>query len=123
MFNKGSGVVELSPQDFNKKLQINKEKLQGVNMGMVAVVADWCFHCKNLKPCYAKAARKLGKSFNMFYIDAVKHPDLAVNLVDEGFPTIRFINSSGTPKKIYNGERSYEGLISAVCTEALVCFD
>jgi hypothetical protein len=39
----------------------------------------------------------------------------------EGFPTIFFFDRNGDLSKKYSGDRSEGGILSAICSESLVC--
>jgi protein disulfide-isomerase A6 len=94
---KKSNVVNLLDTDFD-------QRIKGKN-ALVAFTANWCGHCKNLKPAYEELA------------DVYVNDDLIIALVDstgEGtaelverfqvsaFPTILFFPASGEDPERYN---------------------
>ena len=115
---KGTMVKELTPSDYQNGA-FQKAKGQ---KGLVAIVADWCGHCKALKPIYAKVANAHGKAFPLYYVDAVKYQDFTSNQLNvSGFPTIKVLDTNGKPYKDYSGERSFNAIMAFICKEGRVC--
>lgn len=53
MYNSGSGVVDLTPTNFDHKV-VNSDEVW-----IVEFYAPWCGHCQALVPEYQKAANAL----------------------------------------------------------------
>lgn len=82
------------------------------NGSLVAITAQWCSHCKNMKKEFEKVP-ELYASMNgdprarFFWVET--HPNFKDDELDvEGFPTVRFY--MGGKGKDYNGPRSADGL-------------
>jgi len=108
MFYKNSPVKMLEAKSFKKAMRENQTSI-------VAFVAPWCGHCKNLVPEYEKAA----KSFNglvQFYAvdcDAEENKLLCGQQGVQGFPTVKlFPRGSRAPVIEYQGERTSKALFS-----------
>lgn len=75
------------------------------NGSIIALTADWCGHCKALKPVFEQVPAelaKLGLRVPVVWVETAKNfseKDLDV----EGFPTIRYYRSG--KGKEYDGER------------------
>lgn len=123
LFKKNSSVIELTPVNFDPKTQkINHYLLDNGTKGMLMCAAHWCKFCKLASPEYEKAANALGSSFPLFYIDCEKYGEFASKVLGvNGYPTIKYINKSGKPYKMYDGERSYQGFLMGVCEESTIC--
>lgn len=94
-----SKVVELTDADFDSKVNGGKEAW------LVAFIAPWCGHCKNLAPHWESAASELdGKPVKIGRVDATAQQSLAQNYGVQGFPTIKFFKD-GTEQD-YNGGRT-----------------
>lgn len=100
----GSGndevVVELTDSNF-KKLVLDSE-----DVWLVAMVAPWCGHCKNLKPEWAKAAKELKGKVKLGQVDATVHTSIASEYQVRGYPTIKFFPGG---KKDSSSVQDYEG--------------
>ena len=123
LFARSSNVIELTPADFNKR---TKHLIPPVDMlgkkGMIVFSASWCGHCKRAAPEIARAAKILGKSFIVYNLDCDKYKDFAAQALNiTGYPTIVFINSNGSPSKLYKGERSTQAFLEEVCKVSMVC--
>jgi thiol-disulfide isomerase/thioredoxin len=123
LFRKNSSVIELTPSNFDSKTQkISHYLLANGTKGMVMFGAHWCGHCKRASPEYEKAANALGSSFPLFYLDCEKYGEFASKTLGiNGYPTIKYINKTGKPYKLYDGERSYQGFLMGVCAESAIC--
>jgi len=84
---------------------------------LVLFYADWCGHCKKLKPTWSECSKKASKDgLNMVQINVGegtdKDKELAEKYQIDGYPTIMlFKNGKATP---YNGPRTEEGFLSAL---------
>lgn len=84
------------------------------DMFLVAFVADYCGHCKNLKPEYLAAAKKLyGTGIRFAQIEAPQNQQLSSRFGIRGFPTIKVFGpgpKSDAKAMEYQGERSAEAI-------------
>ncbi|KAK8865691.1 protein disulfide-isomerase domain [Kwoniella newhampshirensis] len=81
---------------------------------MVAFVAPWCGHCKNLGPEYTSAAQSLSPLIPFYAVDCddAKNKALCAEYQIQGFPTIKAFPRAGKgAAKDYNGERKRGALI------------
>lgn len=58
---------------------------------LLDLYAEWCGHCVQLKPTWAKLATKLKGKVNVATIDAAKNPQFNQLFKVTGYPTIVFI--------------------------------
>ena len=75
---------------------------------MVAFVAPWCGHCKNLGPEYIAAAQSLAPLIPFYAVDCdtAENKPLCVEYGVKGFPTIKAFPRAGRgAARDYNGER------------------
>lgn len=104
----GSGgdgdVIELTDSDFKKQV------LDSDDVWLVAFVAPWCGHCKNLKPEWAKAASELKGKVKLGQVDSTVHSSTAQQYGVQGYPTIKFFPGG---KKTSSSAQDYEGGRSA----------
>ena len=80
-------------------------------------MADWCGHCKNMKPVWEEFAKKVDASKVELKVvkdgEAGAKEAIAAAGVD-GFPTIHFQKAGETKPIVYNGARTVEGLMEFV---------
>ena len=62
-YTKKSGVVELTVDDFDQKINSNS------GISVVEFYAPWCGHCQQLKPEYIKAAKELAGVIPVYAVD------------------------------------------------------
>jgi len=99
-----SKVVELTDGNFEKKVIASKEPW------LVAFVAPWCGHCKNLTPNWESAAREMdGKPVHIGRVDATANKGLGQKYKVEGFPTIKLFKG-GSPED-YTGGRTSSDIV------------
>lgn len=99
-----SEVVTLTDSNFDGKV------LKSKDTWLVAFIAPWCGHCKNLHPEWERAAREMkGKPIHIARVDATAQQALGQRFKVEGFPTIK-VFKNGTPED-YNGGRSASDII------------
>ena len=98
-----------------------KEVIDNDKDVMLVFYAPWCGHCKQLLPKYEEAAKKL-KAKNpkivLAKMDATENEVESVTIT--GFPTIKFYpgNKKGSKPIDFNGERTTEGIIKFIQTNA-----
>ncbi len=84
---------------------------------MVLFYADWCGHCKKIKPDWEECSKKVNKEEKrMIKVDVGGKTPEQKELLDkyqiDGFPTILvFQNGTAEP---YQGERSVEAFLKAL---------
>lgn len=111
-------LIKVTSSDFSSNLNIKKASKSGA---LLIVKQDWCGFCRRLTPTLSSVSKKLGSAYPIMTLDGDENPDMISKLGVEGFPTLFFIDRSGNIKKKYDGGRSEEELISAICSESLVC--
>tara|TARA_B100001758_G_scaffold171495_2_gene148441 strand:+ start:40852 stop:41280 length:429 start_codon:yes stop_codon:yes gene_type:complete len=99
---------ELSPAEFKKKSQNSKL--------FTLFYANWCGHCKNMKPQWESAANKVNTNgVKMVMVDLGDKDDAAQEQLRKdynirGYPTIVDIEN-GEKTNDYSGERSESALV------------
>ena len=101
---------ELSPADFSEKLDHGKK--------LVLIYADWCGHCKKIKPTWDKVSEKVNKEdeLKMVKINCGEGTPEQKQLMSkydvDGYPTILIVdNGKATP---YEGDRTEDALLKQV---------
>ena len=79
---------------------------------MVLYYAEWCGHCKTMKPEWDKVVQKLKESGNVNVADVKSDviPKLEHKPDIEGFPTIKMYNNGKSVAK-FQDERSADNLV------------
>jgi thiol-disulfide isomerase/thioredoxin len=123
LFAKNSGVIELSPSNFDKRTKkVMHPLLDNGSKALVFFGTGWCHYCKLASPEFTKAAQALGTSFPIFQFDCEKYKDFALKTLKiDGYPTIKFVDRNGSLYKTYTGERTYPEFLKAICNESSVC--
>ena len=80
--------------------------------------ADWCGHCKKIKPEYEKFMKSgpinvNGKSCEIRMISPEKEPDAAAGKPIRGFPTFLMETTDGQVVE-YKGDRSTKGFLEFI---------
>ena len=97
-------VIEVNSDNFEK--EVRKSNIPVI----VDFYADWCGHCKKLKPVWDKAAEQVNKEEKrMLKVNCDGDVDVS-NYDIKGYPTI-LIFEDGEHKE-YNGERTLEDLLA-----------
>ncbi|BEJ18164.1 hypothetical protein CspHIS471_0704410 [Cutaneotrichosporon sp. HIS471] len=94
-------VINIDAKDFKKAM--SKE-----HAAMVAFVAPWCGHCKNMAPEFSAAASSLDPLIPFYAVDcdASQNKALCAEYGIQGFPTIKAFPKAGKgAARDYNGER------------------
>lgn len=116
-------ITELKQKDFIKTS--SGVQIKGVKgPGMILVYQNWCGHCVRFKPVYAQLDNIIGSKFPLTAIegDSLKDQELLSQLVDEGFPTIKYFDKNGfVSKESYSGARDIDSLLAYICKTFMVC--
>ena len=80
--------------------------------------ADWCGHCKKVKPDFEKFMKTgpisvNGKSCEIRMVSPEKQPDLAAGKPIRGFPTFLMETADGKVVE-YKGERTTQGFLEFI---------
>ncbi|KAG8920087.1 hypothetical protein FRC00_010504 [Tulasnella sp. 408] len=106
-------VKMLTQKDFKKVLSEDRAVI-------VAFVAPWCGHCKNLTPEYISAAKALNPLVPFYAVDcdAQENKQICGEQGIKGFPTIKsFPRGLKTPPHDYRGERKSGAIIEYMTSE------
>jgi len=105
--------TELTSANFNSLVMESGE------VWMVAFVAPWCGHCKNLKPEWNEAAKALeGQGANLGTVDATLFKDLAQQYGVQGFPTIKvFPGGKNSKEYTYQAGRTKSDIVREALKE------
>jgi len=98
---------EVGSEDLDEQVKEGKK--------VVLFYADWCGHCKKIKPVWEKAAEKVNKEDKRMIMvncgdDKKGDSDMMSKYNIKGYPTI-MIFEDGEHKE-YNGERTLEDLLA-----------
>ncbi|KAF2675183.1 thioredoxin-domain-containing protein [Microthyrium microscopicum] len=114
LYSKNSPVVQVTAQNYGRLIAKSN------HTSIVEFYAPWCGHCKNLKPAYEKAAKKLqglAKVASVNCDDDANKP-FCGEMGVKGFPTLKIIRpskKSGKPTvEEYQGARSAKAIVDAV---------
>lgn len=101
---------ELSPSDVSKELDHGKK--------LVLIYADWCGHCKKIKPTWDSVSEKVNKDdeLKMVKINCGEGTPEQKKIMSkyevDGYPTILIVdNGKASP---YEGDRTEEALLKQV---------
>lgn len=107
MYDGSSGVVDLTPANFDSKV------MDSDGVWIVEFYADWCGHCQALAPEYKAAAKVLKGVVGVGAVNADTHHSLSSKYNIQGFPTIKIFGANKNSPDEYNGPRTSQGLIDA----------
>lgn len=106
-------VVVLKDSNFQRRV------LESEDVWLVNFYAPWCPHCKNLKPVFEEASRRLEKegikNVKFGALDASEYQSYASKFNIRGYPTLKFFpagQKSETDAQEFDGDRSAGGLVS-----------
>jgi len=102
---------EVDPDDLENEIKNGKK--------LVLFYADWCGHCKKIKPTWDETAKEVNagkKTPKMLKVNCGDDNDESKKLMKKydinGYPTILlFVNGRPMP---YDGERTEEGFLNAL---------
>ena len=100
---------ELKPTELEDEIQSGKK--------LVLFYADWCGHCKKIKPVWDETAEEINKDDKkMIKVNCGEGTNEEKKIMKEynidGYPTIILFNN-GKPEP-YSGERTKDGFIEAL---------
>lgn len=109
LYDKRSGVVDLTPGNFEGKVKSSD------TVWIVEFYAPWCGHCKNLAPEYQKAAKALKGSVGIGAVDCDQETNkqLCGQYGIQGFPTIKVFGANKNKPSDYNGQRTASGIVDS----------
>jgi protein disulfide-isomerase A6 len=104
---------------YNNVIYLESSDLQngqviGVNKPfLIAIVANWCGHCKNLKPTWEQLATEYPMSFLTVEATDKDGEKVAQMLGAKGFPTILCGDASGKITGPHQGGRDRNSLLKS----------
>ena len=112
--------TEIVEVDSSEKLNLVNNSLQRKRPALIWFYADWCGHCKQMKPEWEKFESKCGRTPGNKMVVKVSsefQPHLTSNLAEisrhiEGYPSIFEVN--GNRIRRYSGERHHIPLLKAL---------
>lgn len=106
----GNPIEKLTDDNFDATVLGNTK-----DMYLVAFVADYCGHCKQLKPAYMAAAKKLfGTGIRFATVEGPENSQLSSRFKIQGFPTIKVFGpgAKSDKAKTYEGGRDEESIVA-----------
>ena len=110
----------LNNEGFEVQAESLEDELSSSDKSLVMFYADWCGHCKKLKPIWDETAKEVneaeGSSVKMIKVNCGEpnknetHKAIMKKYEISGYPTIKLIE--GTKVTEYEGERSKKGMLS-----------
>lgn len=122
LFGPRSKIIELKRENFNESTgKFNHPKLK--HTSFVLFAADWCGYCVRFAPIIKSVSNVFGDSFQIFVVDCTNDTYISTKVKGvQGFPTLMFMSGDGRVYKSYQGERTVDALLKAVCDETMKCF-
>ncbi|KAI9764557.1 MAG: hypothetical protein M1840_008383 [Geoglossum simile] len=114
IYSKSSPVLQVDARSYDRL--IAKSNYTSI----VEFYAPWCGHCKNLKPAYEKAAKKLAGFAKVAAVNCDEESNKAFcgSMGVQGFPTLKIVRPGKKPGKPtvedYQGERSAKAIADSV---------
>jgi thiol-disulfide isomerase/thioredoxin len=112
-FENTGAPVYLSADDLTHEVRIKG----ATKPGTLLIMADWCGHCQRFKPVYEQAASLLKDSATLYVIkdtDLENRPDIQRALSFRGFPTVKYVDSTGKVLGDYEKGRDLNTFVSSV---------
>ena len=110
----------LNNEGFEVQAETLENELSSGKKTLVMFYADWCGHCKKLKPIWDETSKEVneadGSSVKMIKVNCGEpnknetHKEIMKKYEIAGYPTIKLIE--GTTVTEYEGERSKKGMLS-----------
>ncbi|KAM5432856.1 putative protein disulfide-isomerase [Microsporum canis] len=114
LYTKKSPVLQVDATNYEHLISRSN------HASIVEFYAPWCGHCRNLKPAYEKAAKKLEGLANVAAVDCDddKNKAFCGQMGVKGFPTLKIVVPSQKPGKPrveeYQGARTAKAIGEAV---------
>lgn len=89
---------------------------------LLFISAEWCGHCKRVKPELLRVSRITSSGFPIFILDADKNKELLQQMKVNSFPTIKHVLPSGLIDHKYEGVRTAEDILDYICQRAKKCY-
>ena len=110
----------LNNEGFEVQAETLEDELSSGKKTLVMFYADWCGHCKKLKPVWDETAKEVNESEDspakMVKVNCgdpnknESHKEIMKKYEITGYPTIKLIE--GNKVSEYEGERSKKGMLS-----------
>lgn len=103
-------IIELSNSDFDGSGNLVDTSISG----LVLFQADWCGHCKKLKPVW----EEVSKNHDVYKVDCTDrslHSNLVQLIGVKGFPTI-YVFQKGIRQGEYSGPRTADAINNYIST-------
>mmetsp|Transcript_11608 Transcript_11608/g.16793 ORF Transcript_11608/g.16793 Transcript_11608/m.16793 type:complete len:452 (-) Transcript_11608:501-1856(-) len=97
-----SKVVQLTSGNFKEMV------LESKDVWIVAFVAPWCGHCKQLIPEFAEASNRLDGHAKLGLVDATAETELGNQFGVKGYPTMK-VFPGGDPNQTASSAQDYQG--------------
>tara|TARA_A100001015_G_scaffold288051_1_gene358527 strand:- start:1058 stop:1720 length:663 start_codon:yes stop_codon:yes gene_type:complete len=107
---KDTNVPDL-PVDTNIPKNSN---LENNNKKLVLVYADWCGHCKKMKPDWDRLEKEFPDKCVSYNSDSPEGKDMFKKHNLSGYPAMFYIDGNGNKLDDYNGDRKYSALKAAL---------
>jgi protein disulfide-isomerase A6 len=105
-----SDIVQLAGHNFDEIV------LDSSKNALVTFTANWCGHCRNLKPHYEKVATTFQPESDCVVANIVadekENSDIRERYGITSFPTIKFFSKDNKEPEDYDGARTEEGLVA-----------
>lgn len=86
-------------------IETAKQKMQQSKC-VIALFADWCGHCKEMKPKYSEVAATMP---NVYWVDQTDDSSFAEELGVEGFPSV-LLSTPGKKPEFYKKSREVDAM-------------
>ncbi|EFY87341.1 hypothetical protein J3459_015851 [Metarhizium acridum] len=118
MYTTSSPVLQVNEKTYDTLIAKSN------HTSIVEFYAPWCGHCKNLKPAYEKAAKKLEGLAKVAAIDCDNemNKQLCSRMGIQGFPTLKIVRPGKKPDgkpvvEDYQGARTAKAIVEAVVSK------
>lgn len=95
-------------------MAVTSYKRNGRKAAVLFVKANWCPHCRAMKPEIHKAAAILGSVLDIEEVDSKVHATDIEGMRIDGFPTVFFRDNEGRLTK-YTGQRTGNAIADWAC--------
>ena len=111
-FDKGSKVIQLNKDNFDKQV-IDSEELW-----LILFYAPWCGHCKAFHPEFEKVSKATKGLFKIGAVNCENERDIAQKYKIDGYPTVLFFGDDKTKTEEYEGNRKADKVIEYLFEKA-----